>query len=165
MSFEIHTPRLTLKALSLELFSDLRQANYFPAHLDAHLDCLKVKESSYGWGPWIIYLNDTKEVIGDIGFKGEPDSRKTVEVGYGIIKHYRNQGYASEALQAMLAHCFEKTDVLRVTAECRHDNLSSLKVLQKGCMLRDYERLQMVHWQLSKAQFQHQQRLLAVAGK
>lgn len=157
----VQTSRLTLKALSFELFSDLRQANYFPAHLDSHLYNLQTKEAVYGWGPWIIYLQKTGEVIGDIGFKGEPDVWNTVEVGYGIQETHRKQGFASEALKAMLEYCFAHTKVNRVTAECRHDNFGSLKVLEKVSMLRDFEHLQMIHWQLSKVQFLKQRDLAA----
>ncbi|MFC4736157.1 GNAT family N-acetyltransferase [Bacillus daqingensis] len=164
MGLVVHSSRLTLKALSLDLFPHLRQANYFPAHLDAHLQGLRMNSACYGWGPWIIYLRDSDEVIGDIGFKGKPDNWHTVEVGYGIRKPYRLQGYATEALEAILNYCFQLTEVTRVTAECRHDNLGSIRVLENNHLFPETEHLQMVNWQLTKNQYFSKRNALAASS-
>lgn len=153
MELVIHSPRLRLEALSIDLFPSLLRANYFPAHLNAHLQTLQKDPSLYGWGPWIIFLNTTGEVVGDIGFKGKPHIDKEIEVGYGICKNQRRRGYASEALSAVLSYAFDQCRLARVTAECRHDNTGSIRVLEKAGMLRAREQLQMVHWQLTLEQF------------
>ncbi|SDO34160.1 GNAT family N-acetyltransferase [Alkalicoccus daliensis] len=158
MGLVIHTSRLTLQALSVDLFPHLHHANYFPAHLDAHLQRLKMKSSAYGWGPWIIYLRDSTEVIGDIGFKGEPDTQNTVEIGYGIRKNYRLKGFATEALEGLLHYSFHRTETVRVTAHCRYDNQSSIRVLEKVSMHPRSEELQMIYWQLTRQEFLKSQR-------
>src|ERR1700679_781002 len=42
-------------------------------------------------------------VVGGIGFFGPPREDGEVEVGYGIVPSRQGRGYATEALQAMLA--------------------------------------------------------------
>jgi [ribosomal protein S5]-alanine N-acetyltransferase len=153
MGLVVHTPRLQLQPLSIDLFPSLHHANYFPAHLHKHLQNLSMNDSLYGWGPWIIFSRDTNEVIGDIGFKDRPCQSSTVEVGYGICQNYRRRGFATEALKAMITYLFETCGILKVTAECRHDNTGSIRVLENSGMLRTVEHLQMIHWQLSKEQY------------
>ncbi|CAM3929157.1 GNAT family N-acetyltransferase [Alkalicoccus chagannorensis] len=155
MDITCQTPRLELHALTDKIYTQLQQSGYFPPHIETHLHYLHLDDSLKGWGPWIIFLRETGSIIGDIGFKGSPDSWNTVEIGYGIRPEYQNTGYATEALQEMIRYCFEDQHISRITAECRHDNKESLRVLEKVQMFREMEHLQMVHWHLSREQYQY----------
>lgn len=80
---------------------------------------------------WMICLKDGRE-IGGIGFKGAPDESGMVEVGYGILEEFRCQGYAGEAVAAMVNWCFTQDKVRCVRAETAPDNVISKKVLTKN---------------------------------
>ncbi len=53
------------------------------------------------WSGLILHRVD-RVVIGEMGCKGGPDAAGTVEIGYGIIPAYRGQGYATEAVGALV---------------------------------------------------------------
>lgn len=84
-----------------------------------------------GYGPWVI-LNETKSVIGDIGFKGLPDDSGAVEVGYFINGEYREKGYASEALKAICEWAFSHESIHIIKAVTDQDNIPSQRVLEKN---------------------------------
>ena len=44
----------------------------------------------------------TRRVIGTIGFHGPPDDQGRLEIGYSVQSSYRRQGFAREAVRAML---------------------------------------------------------------
>ena len=79
---------------------------------------------------WLIKINQTEFGAGMIGFKGKPDQSGIVEIGYGIDPEVQNQGYMSEALQAMVSWAFEQPDCKAVTADLVV-NPTSNRVLEK----------------------------------
>jgi 8-oxo-dGTP diphosphatase len=56
----------------------------------------------------------------------------TVEAGYWLSEPYWKQGYASEALAAMLGYAFDALKVRRVLAHAMADNAPSLRVLERA---------------------------------
>lgn len=103
-----------------------------------------------GWGMWVAILNEENVVIGDLGFKGKPNQEGAVEIGYGIISSYRNQGYATEAAQLLIDWAFTKDEVKKVTAECLLDNAPSIRVLEKLRMKRTHIEDGLLKWELVK---------------
>ncbi len=69
--------------------------------------------------------------IGQIGFKGQPDTDGSVEIGYGLNATHHNLGYASEAVGALVNWALESGFAKRVTAETLVTNLASSRVLEK----------------------------------
>jgi ribosomal-protein-alanine N-acetyltransferase len=82
------------------------------------------------WAYLIVHRAD-RLLIGDLGFKGLPDARGSVEIGYGIIPSYRGQGYATEATRALIGWASNQPGVRIITAECESTNAASVRVLQK----------------------------------
>lgn len=85
--------------------------------------------------------------VGGIGFKGAPlDGR--VEVGYGLAPSARGQGYAAEALTALLGLAAGR-GVRTVLADTEHGNVASQRTLERAGFtpvrrderLRYYERV------------------------
>ena len=54
-----------------------------------------------------------------------------VEIGWAISDRYRNQGYATEAAQALVAYGFADLGLARLVAFTDKANAASLKVMQK----------------------------------
>lgn len=91
---------------------------------------LKADPALYGWGVWLMVDAATKQVIGDIGFKGKPE-HGTVELGYSVVPARRRQGYAFEAASALVMWAFNHKDVHIIKAECEKDNIPSIRTLEK----------------------------------
>ena len=57
---------------------------------------------------------------------------KRAEIGYELDDTNWGQGYASEALQAILAYGFEKLQLIRIAAVVYVENKASQKLLNKA---------------------------------
>ena len=65
--------------------------------------------------------------IGGVGFKGQPDDG-WVEVGYGLVPSARGNGYAAEAVVALLSVA-ARHGLSRVIANTTPDNFASQRTL------------------------------------
>ena len=99
---------------------------------------------------WLIIHKGTRSIIGDVGFKGGPDTLGRVEIGYSIVPEYRNQGYASEATLYLIHWALQQREISTVTAECLHDNLGSIRVLEKVGMLPLQSQGELLKWETSQ---------------
>ena len=70
------------------------------------------------------------KAIGGIGFKGQPNNG-CVEVGSGLAPSARGNGYAAEALAALLDLAAEH-GISRVVADTDKDNIASQRTLQRA---------------------------------
>jgi RimJ/RimL family protein N-acetyltransferase len=70
-------------------------------------------------------------LVGNGGFKGSPDVQGVVEIGYEIAAEYWNQGFATEAVQAMIDYAFAHPEVQAVMAHTLAEKNASNCVLQK----------------------------------
>jgi ribosomal-protein-alanine N-acetyltransferase len=88
--------------------------------------------------PWLvraIVLRDEARMIGHIGFHGPPGTNarrdaKAVEVGYTVFPAHRRQGYATEAVRALLAWA-EEEGTRRFIASVAPDNEPSLRLVRR----------------------------------
>jgi [ribosomal protein S5]-alanine N-acetyltransferase len=83
------------------------------------------------FGHRLVVERDTGTVVGGIGFFGPPEDGE-IEIGYGIVPSRQRRGYATEAVQAMVADIFRTDGVMTVTAHVDLDNLASIRVLEKS---------------------------------
>lgn len=97
------------------------------------LDELK-DQTMQGWSFWYLVLADSNELVGICGFKGRPDSKGSVEIGYSILSQFRGAGLATEAAMRLIAWAFTHHDVLEVSAETLPHLKSSIRVLEKNGM-------------------------------
>lgn len=114
-----------------------------------YVNQLRSDPALYGWGIWLMIDSSSKQVIGDIGFKGKPDHGK-VEIGYSIIPAYRRQGYGFEAVQAIAEWAFNHKEVDMIEAECEKDNMASIHLLKKLGMRCLAEDMDLLKWELHK---------------
>lgn len=88
--------------------------------------------------------------MGDIGFKGKPNSENIVEIGYGIVPSAQGKGYATEAVQKLIDWAFSNKSINKIVAECLDENIPSIRVLEKLQMKRMGSENNMLKWQLEK---------------
>lgn len=68
-------------------------------------------------------------LVGEIMFKGAPDDRQTVELGYGTHPAFQGRGYMKEMVGGMVNWAAQQPNVARVIAETAVHNKPSQRVL------------------------------------
>src|SRR5687768_16417072 len=56
------------------------------------------------FGTFLMVRRSDGVIIGDCGFHGPPDSTGAVTIGFEVVPEARGQGYATEAVEALLAY-------------------------------------------------------------
>jgi len=87
-----------------------------------------------GWSFWYLLAGDGthREVLGICGFKGRPDAAGSVEIGYSVLPQFRNQGFATEAVERLLTWAFSHQSVMEVSAETLPHLQQSIRVMKKN---------------------------------
>ena len=90
--------------------------------------------AAQGWSFWYLIHKDeaTERVIGICGFKGRPNELGSVEIGYSILRQFRNLGYATEAVSRLVNWAFTFPVVREVCAETLPHLSQSIRVLEKN---------------------------------
>jgi RimJ/RimL family protein N-acetyltransferase len=97
------------------------------------IEGVKKNPFNYTWFTrWEIILKSENKIIGSCGFKGFPNNKGEVEIGYMIKPSYQNKGYMTEALKEMVRFSFMHHRVNHVLAETPQDNFPSHRVLIKN---------------------------------
>ena len=91
--------------------------------------CLKNPDIWEWYAIWMIELNNGTH-IGELCFKGL-DENGVAEIGYGISEEHQCQGYATEAVKAVLTWAFQNTEVTAIEAETDAENMASKRALEK----------------------------------
>jgi len=81
---------------------------------------------------WMITITDVSgaEVIGDLALHLTWEGR-CAEVGYTLASRHWGKGYATEALNALIAWLFEEQNVTRIQGTLHPDNIASAMVLER----------------------------------
>lgn len=140
---EIVTNRLMIKPCEEKLLPVEMEIG---PHIQHYLEEVEIDSDLIGWGVWLVFRKDDEQLIGDIGFKGKPENG-IVEVGYGILNEAQGQGYATEAVEALINWAFKSGKVKKVIAECLKTNTASIKVLEKLSMTKVEEDDLMMYWE------------------
>jgi ribosomal-protein-alanine N-acetyltransferase len=87
-----------------------------------------------GWLAWYAVRidNDCPILCGSIGFKGPPDERGIVEIGYSVLPEFEGQGLATEMVAAIVQWAKNQPFVRRIEAETNINNKASIRVLEKN---------------------------------
>jgi len=108
------------------------------------------KEDYLWYTNWVIVLKKENRIIGGLCFKGSPDEKGKVEIGYGMQDEYRCKGYATEAVKELINWAFSFNNVTEVIAETEKNNLPSHRVLEKVGMEKYEENEKMFWWRINK---------------
>ena len=82
-------------------------------------------------GSFAIERRSDRRMIGTIGFMWINCDHRSAEVGYSLARDCWNQGYATEALGAVLRFAFRTLKLNRVEAMHEVDNPASGRVMEK----------------------------------
>jgi len=89
--------------------------------------------SFYGWA-----IEYDGKLIGNIGAYDYEGDKKQIEVGFSIERGSWGQGFATEALIAVLAYLTEHEGIGSVTAWCASENIGSMKAMLKSGMTQTH---------------------------
>ena len=140
MTKTLQTPRLTLvqtplrvlkRRLEQESFTDVLSIEgesvqvTFPSEWpgDAFVlfprtvAALEANPETDDWSVMVLE-RATGVAVGQMGFKGPPDEKGRVEIGYGVNASYEGRGYATEGVKALILWASKQPRVEHVVAEC-----------------------------------------------
>ena len=80
---------------------------------------------------WGIVHKVEKKFIGTCGFVEWSMTHSRAEMGYAISRKYWNQGYMSEAVNAMMEFGFREMLLNRIQGKCQVHNIGSARVMEK----------------------------------
>ena len=130
----LKTNRLIIRTAScseMKSFIEAQTDDILKTAYQEMLDGAAAHPDMYEWyALWMIELPDGTHV-GELSFKGMSDDG-VVEIGYGIVPEFRNNGYATEAVSAVARWAFTQPLVRCVEAECEEENAASKRVLIKS---------------------------------
>jgi len=141
----ITTPRTTIRNVRFEDLPDLMEVNGDPevtqflpyatwtsdADAQAWLERIDKLVAAGGTGQYVVVRNADAKVMGTaLLFKYDEGSRRA-ELGYALGRAFWRQGYAAEAIRALLDHAFEAMEIRRVEAEVNPVNVASNELLRK----------------------------------
>ncbi len=135
----IATPRLVLRPLAMTdvpRIADLAN-DWDVTRMAARMPYPYTEEAAIDWlsslenGEVVAGITLGQAIIGLTGFAPLPSDPASAEVGFWLGKPYWGQGYATEAVGALIRHAFRTTPVKRL--ECAHflDNEASRRVIAK----------------------------------
>lgn len=153
MSIHIKTERLILRQFTSGDCIELHRICTQPYILQWMPDWNCTIEERKGWIKWVgkqyetatketarimlaITLKSTGELIGMIGIGNKEEVDNEIEITYFISQDFCNQGYMSEAVNAMVEWAFETLNLEYLIAIVELDNYPSQKVVEKCCFTK-----------------------------
>ncbi len=129
----LETRRLKIYVASQDIMEQFIEAQTIDVLKTAYTEmlngCLRHPDQWEWYAIWMIERKDGTH-IGELCFKGL-SAEGIAEIGYGISEEYQNNGYATEAVMAVLEWAFSHPEVAAIEAETDPDNAASKRVLEK----------------------------------
>ena len=100
------------------------------------------------FGTYQVVRRADGHVIGDVGFMGPPDATGAVHVGCAITEDARGQGYATEALGAVLDWARGQSGLTCVLADTTRSNIASQRLLERAGLHRLGEDGELIYYML-----------------
>jgi len=91
----------------------------------------RLRPGSLGRFEWLMYRGSETRALGWVSLRMQERDPESGEVGYSVIESERNQGFASEAVRAIIAEGFSAARLARIRAFCIPENVPSRVVLEK----------------------------------
>ncbi|QTV05630.1 GNAT family N-acetyltransferase [Faecalibacter bovis] len=106
-----------------------------------------------GFESWMIVKKDTKEIIGDVGFKGYNTIFNKADIGYGIIEAERKKGFAIEAVKGLINWAYKNESLSLITATTLIDNKASIQLLERLHFIKIDQENDFFYWELNRQDY------------
>ncbi len=78
-----------------------------------------------------ITLLNTGRLIGNCGIRHKPENDWEADIGFELAPEYWGQGYATEAVLAIIDFGFRELELHRISSWCIADNAASTRMLER----------------------------------
>jgi [ribosomal protein S5]-alanine N-acetyltransferase len=104
---------------------------YMAETLPLVMDRLRRLPAEAPWWNWLVVRQDSAQVVGSVALGGRPASDGAVLLGYAMYPGQEGQGYATEAVKAMVEWAFAQPEVRIVRALAPVWNTPAVHVAEK----------------------------------
>jgi ribosomal-protein-alanine N-acetyltransferase len=80
---------------------------------------------------WVLESKDTAELLGTVGLRNFDIEEDSAEIGYDMHPDFQENGYMSEAFEAILEFSAQQMDLKFIEAFTHKDNNASVALLEK----------------------------------
>jgi RimJ/RimL family protein N-acetyltransferase len=84
-----------------------------------------------GWVQFTVEGRNDGQLVGDVGLSPADGEPGVIKVGYTIDPRFQGRGYATEAIEALVAYSFRTLDADVVRAYAGAENIPSIRVMEK----------------------------------
>lgn len=95
---------------------------------------------------WSMILTEENKLVGDLCFKGKPNTMGAIEIGYGTYPTERGKGYMTEAVGGLLEWASQRAEVKAVVAYTDPENIASRHILEKNGFIKVSETKKDFFW-------------------
>ncbi len=95
---------------------------------------------------WLVIDKQKNAIVAELGFKGEPDHRGEIEIGYGTMPDQQGKGYMTKAVSAMINWASNRDDVTSILAETHKNNIASIRIVEKNGFEQFKKKQEMLWW-------------------
>ena len=151
MNTTIATSRLLLRPLNAADFADYLeyaqdpQVMHYIREIES-VDALRQHFLGYS-APWHgqelvwmgcgVELTAAGKIIGDLGFRYRDKYSEIIEIGFKFNRHYHGQGYAFEAVQALIELIVADWPVHKLIGCADPENIASTRLMEKLGMVKE----------------------------
>jgi len=98
---------------------------------------------------WIVVEKQTRTIVAELGFKGEPNEKGEIEIGYGTMPAQRGKGFMTEAVGGMIDWAKNQPGIKYILAEIDEKNIASIKIIKKNNFQYLKTKGKMFWWKIS----------------
>ena len=117
--------------------ANVRVADDYPTEFSAGMAQAVGTEGQFHY---FVHCLEDDVVVGEIG-AAFVDEKGTIEIGYAVVESQQNRGYATAAVEALVAKAREASEVRRIVAHTPLERPESGRVLEKAgfAMVREMD--------------------------